>query len=260
MDRKKEELISIKYQIEKTDVNQQRLEDRFVSITNDLKKSKNIRNVYFVFIIILISILTIGGIYVMNNTHRKIPENIITENQSMVKKLMITNDSLKQELNKIKSNITTVDAVKEDYQLKDTNIGLSVIKDKSNLKFEKQYCYINKVHKRNGVVFIEADFIEFFKGKKAVQKAKEYGDAEFDINKSGDTLYFLYNNYYIKNKNPKLRILELDDRARVKANKINQISKDFSIKALNQIILDRPIFILKMNNSIVYEIIEQKLP
>ncbi len=256
MNKKEEEILSMHYQIEKTDIKQQRLEDRLVSISKDLKKSKNRRDFYFTFIIILILIMTFGSFYLIQNNMIFSEEDNSLENSNEIKKLLVVNDSLQQELTRLKNDIS-------QYGMNKSNVGDSVTTDSINiegkLKFERVHCYITKIFESNDAVFIEADFIEYYEGKKAVKKAKEYGEAEYDIDKNGDTLYFLYNNYYIHNQNSTSRILELDDKARLRIENINQISNGFPLKAVQRIIKDKPIMILETNNGVVYRITQQKL-
>ncbi|WP_109300729.1 hypothetical protein [Aquimarina sp. AU474] len=263
MDKKEEELLSMHYQMEKTDIKQQQMEDRLVSISEDLKKSKVVRNLYFIFIVILLALMGIAGFYLSKNNMLFSSEDASFENSNEVKNLLVTNDSLKEELNKLKVDISEYKNAQSDINDSIAEEGreiLDSVNGKPKLNFERNYCYITKAFKSNDVVFIEADFIEFYEGKKAVKKAKEFGEAEYDIDKNGDTLYFLYNNYYIHNQNSKPRILELDDRARVRINNINQISNGFPLKAFQKIIKEKPVLILETNNGVVYRITQQKLP
>ncbi len=272
MDKKEEELLSMHYQMEKTDIKQQGLEDRLISISEDLKKSKNIRNFYFGFIIVLIVLIAVGGVYwTQDNTKN------LSEDSNKMQQLQLLNDSLQKEVVKLKTNMYTndngaytnadstkvyaegslgryADAFRNNSEFSNDTLN------SSKLKFERQYCYVNKAYESNDVLFIEVDFIEYYYGKKAVKKAKEYGEAEYDIDKKGDTLYYLYKNYYINNQNPDTRVLEIDDRARVRIDNLNQISKGFPLKAFQKIIASKPILILETNNGIVYKITQQKLP
>ncbi|MCK8520372.1 hypothetical protein M0D21_02270 [Aquimarina sp. D1M17] len=260
MDKKEEELLSMHYQIEKTDIKQQQLEDRLVTISDDLRKSKVVRNLYFAFIVVLLSLLVVGGVYLQKNTaFFSFESETAIENSDEIKKLLVTNDSLMDELNKLKVDISEY----KKQELDSAGIGGITgdsLNGKPKLKFERNYCYVNRAYESNGTLFIEADFIEFYKGKRAVKKAKEFGEAEYDIDKNGDTLFYLYNNYYIHNQNSSPRILELDDKARVKIDNINQISNGFPLKAFQRIIKDKPVLILETSNGIVYRIIQQKLP
>ncbi|WP_106793933.1 hypothetical protein [Aquimarina sp. Aq78] len=268
MDKKEEELISMHYQMEKTDIKQQRLEDRLISISEDLKRSKRRRNFYFIFILILMLLLTAGSLYVILGEKENITKTESLEGDVDVQRLIFENDSLQKEVDKLKTDISKYQ--NEELSNKaDTITSLSgntgsgkeeEADGKSKLKFERKYCYINRVYKSNDVVFIEADIIEYYQGRKAVKKAKELGEAEYDLDKNGDTLYFLYNNYYIHNQSSRSKILELDDKARVKIENINQISSGFPLKAFQKVITDKPVLILEINNGIVYKITEQKLP
>ncbi|WP_103068431.1 hypothetical protein [Aquimarina sediminis] len=279
MNKKEEELLSMHYQMEKTDIKQQRLEDRLMFISEDLKRSKNIRNFYFIFIIVLMLLLAVGSFYIVMDKDNE--GAAATEKKTdQIDRLLVANDSLQQEIIKLKTNILeyqnqkfskTLDSIdgtthgvigddKKDGGIGNMNIPKRANEDKKDLKFERQYCYINKVYQSNDVVFIEADYIQYYQGKKAVRKAKEYGNAEYDIDKKGDTLYFLYNNYYIHNQSSRLRVLELDDKAKVRIGNINQISYGFPLKAFQKVISDKPVLVLEINNGIVYKITEQKLP
>ncbi|WP_271767667.1 hypothetical protein [Aquimarina algiphila] len=278
MDKKEEELLSMHYQMEKTDIKQQRLEDRLMSISEDLKKSKKRRNFYFIFILFLMLLLTAGSIYVIN-TNTAYTNNGSSATPEDIEQLLFVNDSLQREVSRLKTDISkyqnkdlsdindtisdlsrvTVDGVQEGVAA-DIEVATDTIGDNSKLKFERKYCYINKVYKSNDVVFIEADIIEYYQGRKAVKKAKEYGEAEYDLDKNGDTLYFLYNNYYIHNQSSKSIILELDDKARVKIESVNRISNGFPLKAFQKIIKDKPVLILEINNGIVYKITQKRLP
>ncbi len=260
MDKKEEELLSMHYQMEKTDVKQQKLEDRIVSISEDLKKSKNIRNFYFGFIVILIVLIAVGGFYWTQDNVDSLSDEY-PDQQNTLEQLRLINDSLQKEVMKLKSNVYSNEIV--DSTKTEGGIGLTgkdTIQGKSKLKFDKRYCYVNRAYKSNDVIFVEVDFIEYYYGKRAVMKAKEFGEAEYDIDKNGDTLYFLYKNYYINNQNPSTRVLEVDDRAQVRIDNINQISKGFPLKAFQKIITDKPILILETNNGVVYKVTQQKLP
>ncbi|GAA4271765.1 hypothetical protein U6A24_14345 [Aquimarina gracilis] len=252
MDKKEEEILSMHYQIEKTDIKQQKMEDRLMSISKELKRSKKVSNIYFSFIIGLIVLMIAGSFYLMKN------ETFFSSNESdEIKKLQVINDSLLTEMAKLKAGVLEH---KENIVLLADSLdaGKDSVTSQS-IKYDRQYCYVTRAFKSNDAIFVEVDFIEYYEGRKAVRKAKEYGDAEYDLDKNGDTLYFLYNNYYIHNQNSTSRILELDDKARVRIENINQISNGFPLKAFQKIIKEKAIFILEMNDGIVYRITEQKL-
>ncbi|MBQ0733187.1 hypothetical protein [Aquimarina celericrescens] len=257
MDKKEEEILSMHYQIEKTDIKQQKMEDRLMSISKELKKSKKISNLYFFLIVGLIVLMATGSFYLIEND-----ASFSSENANEIEKLQVINDSLQKELTRLRVDISEQregSAILQDSLEMAKELATDTLDGKAKLKFERQYCYVKKAFKSNDAIFVEADFIEYYEGRKAVKKAKEYGEAEYDIDKNGDTLYFLYNNYYIHNQNSSSRILELDDKARVRIESINQISSGFPLKAFQRIIKDNPILILEINNGIVYRITQQKL-
>lgn len=251
-----DELLRVKYRIEKSGMRQQRMEDHLLSLSKELRQSK--RNSLFYMLFFLIAFLGLGiTAYFINNKsnihlntkhHGGVPEDLKLINDSLQKELT----RLKSDMEKYKSDITeTKDSLSQE---NDSIRG----KKNDELKFERVYAYVESVYRKDGVVFIEADYIEYFEGKKAVEKARENGEAEYDVDKEGDTLYFLYDNYYIRNVRSKIKILELDDKVSI-AN-LNQISKGFPIKAFKKIIKDHPVMILEVNNGIVYKVTKQLLP
>ncbi|WP_298540481.1 hypothetical protein [uncultured Aquimarina sp.] len=266
---KEDELLSVQYRIEKSGMKQQKLENRLVSISEELKKSKRNSLVFMIFFLTVIAVMA-GGIYYLSEKDALFSADQNEDTQVEIDQIQKTNDSLQEELMKLKSDIADYKrglAYKTDsLSAEPTEIDSTDIEGNNRtatdtikkLKFERNHCYVKKVFRNNGVIFIEADFIEYFKGRKAVEKAKENNEAEYDIDKNGDTLYFLYDNYYVSNTSNKLRRLELNDKVRIQD--INQISRGFPLKAFQKIIADKPIMILEMNDGIVYKIKKQKLP
>ncbi|KAA1245358.1 hypothetical protein [Aquimarina sp. RZ0] len=253
MEDKKDELLSVQYRIEKSGVKQQKLENQLISLSEELKKSKRNSLLFMIVFFLVITVLG-GGVYFLNKK-----KDFLSKNEQVdeinIKQIQKINDSLREELTKLKSDIS-------DYRkelVSDENvITAEDSTDTKKLKFEKKHAFVKRAFGQDDVIFIEADYIEYFEGKEAVKRAKEDGNAEYEINKDGDTLYYLYNNYYLNNNNTKLRILELDNR--VKIQNVNQISDGFPLKAFQKIISDDPIFVLEINNGIVYKITKQKLP
>ena len=80
---------------------------------------------------------------------------------------------------------------------------------------DSSYCYIRNVINQNNRTYLKVDFIQFFTFDKAIEEAKKRGDAEYNIEVNGDTTYFVYNDYYIANDNPKLRIFKLTDSTKI---------------------------------------------
>ncbi|MHA7059136.1 hypothetical protein ACWGOQ_0018055 [Aquimarina sp. M1] len=267
MKSKEDELLSVQYRIEKSGMKQQKLENRLVSISEELKRSKRNSLIFIIFFLTVVIVMG-GGMYYLSRDNTTISEDPAENVRVDLYQIKKDNDSLQSELVKLKSDIA-------DYKrglttVGDIDIGTTKLigtkgisneatKDSLNkIKFERKHCYVKNVFRNNGVIFIEVDFIEYYKGKKAVEKAKENNEAEYDIDKNGDTLYFLYNNYYVSNENSKLRRLELNDKARIQD--INQISKGFPLKAFQKIIAENPIMVLDLDDGIVYKITKQELP
>ena len=262
------------YQIEKTDIKQQQFEDQLKSISSDLKGSKKIRNYYFGFIIFLILFIAGGSFVLMRSENGLSIDNNSPKKDDEIKQLLIENDSLQRALDSLKRIVNNQERVLEQDSLDMAYIDNDTIlksatkfsedslgnKKTEKKKLERRYCYIHKAYRSNDAIFLEVDVIEYYEGKKAVKKAREYGKAEYDIDNNGDTLYFLYNNYYIHNQSSKSIILELDEAAKVKIENIHQISNGFSLKALQKVILDKPILILEIDDGVVRRIVQQKLP
>jgi len=267
MKNKEEELLSVQYRIEKSGVKQQKLENQLVSISKELKKSKRNSLIFMIFFLAVIAGMAGAMYYLRQNDSTTAADQDVENNQLKIGEVQKINDSLRRELTKLKADISkyknewTVAEDTTNHQvvniIEDTT-QVEVDTTQNKLKFEKKHGYVKKVFRNNGVIFIEVDFIEYFQGKKAVKKAKENNEAEYDIDKNGDTLYFLYNNYYVTNTNERVRRLELNDRAHIQD--LNQISRGFPLKAFQKIIADNPIMVLEIRDGIVYKIRKQKFP
>ncbi len=127
-----------------------------------------------------------------------------------------------------------------------------------------KYCYINKIKRLNNKTYIIVDYIRFLWNDEAIEAAKIDGYAEMEVN-NGDTTYFVYNDYYIVNNNPKLRtflvsdsvIIDLvyyDPNAELKSGfKLKDIiNKEFGYS-------DTP-FVIDVKDGLVYRISEQYVP
>lgn len=145
-----------------------------------------------------------------------------------------------------------------------TEIKESKVEQKTENKIiETKYCFIKNLTEKNGKNYIVVDFVDFLTDEKAIEKAKQNGDADFDVNKKGDTIYFVYNDYYVSNINPKLRTLELIPDIRIELwnyPKNNGIFNTVNINELKDHLSSEPIMILKIKNGIVIEMREQYVP
>lgn len=267
MDNKEEELLQAQYKIEKTGIKQQKMEAQLSSLSKELKRSKR-NNILFLLLFFAIFSM-VGGVayYFYQKETTKVVEVKAAEEKVSddVKKM---NDSLQGELTKLKTEITTfksqldstidsVDVVTKSIE----KVAVAISEEETEevpRGFEKRHCYVKRVFRQDDAVFIEADYVNYFEGKNAVEEAKLDGKAEIDITENGDSLYFLFKKYYVQNKKSKIRILELDESLRIQD--VNQISNGFPLKAFQQIIKENPILVLEVKNGIVYKIKKQKLP
>ena len=80
---------------------------------------------------------------------------------------------------------------------------------------DSSYCFIKDVIVKKNKTYIKVDFIQFYRDERAVAEAKKRGAAEYDIDEKGDTTYFVYNDYFIVNNNPKLRTFILTDDSKI---------------------------------------------
>ncbi len=65
---------------------------------------------------------------------------------------------------------------------------------------------INTIEKE---IIIDADFVQMLTGKAAIKAAKKTGEAEYDINKKKDTIWYVPNDYFVLNSNNTIRQLKL---------------------------------------------------
>ena len=79
----------------------------------------------------------------------------------------------------------------------------------------KQIALINAVRIAGKSVTIDADLVQMLTGKAAVKAAKKIGEAEYDLNKKGDTTWYVPNDYFVLNENIKVRRLILTSTAQI---------------------------------------------
>ena len=76
----------------------------------------------------------------------------------------------------------------------------------------RNHGYIRRFYQKNGQQYVDVDYIQFLSGEAAVAAARRKGDAQAEVVK-GDTVYSVFNDYYIVNDDPKVRTLRLDAEA-----------------------------------------------
>ena len=265
MEKKEEELLGINYRLEKATVKLQNFEREFSSIAKNLKKARRHRFFLTVFFILLL-LSAVTYLFVSETL------SLESDKSDDLQVLQWQNDSLKEVVEKLKAKVskkeqnTSIPNTNEyntTYSSDDsilTEEGNVAIPDslEEDIRYDRKYAYVKNVRQRNNVNFIEVDFIDYYEGKKAVLKATEMEEAEYEIDKNNDTLFFLFKNYYIHNPELNTVILELAENVRV--NMINQSKNGFSIRAFQEIIKDNPVMILTVSNGIVYAIKKQDMP
>ncbi len=70
---------------------------------------------------------------------------------------------------------------------------------------DKQTASITAVSIKGSSLTIDADFVQMLTGKAAIKAAKKTGEAEYDLNKKGDTTWYVPNDYFVLNENTKVR-------------------------------------------------------
>jgi hypothetical protein len=74
----------------------------------------------------------------------------------------------------------------------------------------KQEIVLITAIKTSGKEFIiDADFVQMLTGKAAIKAAKKAGEAEYDVNKKKDTVWYVPNDYFIANESTKTRKLTI---------------------------------------------------
>lgn len=94
---------------------------------------------------------------------------------------------------------------------------------------EKQMGYITKAYTSGTKQYITIDYIEFYMGKEAIEKA--LADKAGVLEKDEDTgQYYIPNDYYIRNNNSKLRTFELASGCTIKLVNYDNISEPIDTK------------------------------
>jgi hypothetical protein len=76
----------------------------------------------------------------------------------------------------------------------------------------RSHGYIRRFYQQGGQYYVDVDYVQFLSGEAAVVAARRKGDAAVDV-VNGDTVYSVFNDYYIVNDSPSLRTLRLAPQA-----------------------------------------------
>ena len=82
-------------------------------------------------------------------------------------------------------------------------------------KAKQEIALITAVTAQGKNVIIAADFVQMLTGKAAVEAAKKAGEAEYDINKKKDTVWYVPNDFFVLNSNPAIRQLQISSAAQI---------------------------------------------
>jgi len=79
---------------------------------------------------------------------------------------------------------------------------------------------------------IDADFVQMLTGKAAIKAAKKAGEAEYDVNKKKDTVWYVPNDYFIANESTKTRKLTITPATQISVVKegTSKISKATAVQ------------------------------
>ncbi len=136
-------------------------------------------------------------------------------------------------------------------------ISIGCSQKEENVQVEKHYTLVNNIYSENNKDYIDADYVQYFIGDKAVAEAKKRKEADsFIVN--GQTVYSVPSDFYIVNENNKIRKLEVandvkldlvssyDSKNDAHSITINHLRKDYKYK----------LFLLTIQNGKVIEIKE----
>ncbi|WP_303311840.1 hypothetical protein [Hymenobacter sp. BT730] len=76
----------------------------------------------------------------------------------------------------------------------------------------RNHAYIKRFYQDKGRYYVTADYIQFLNGEAAIAAAKRKGDAELTV-QNGDSVYSVFNDYYIVNDDPRQRTFPLSEQA-----------------------------------------------
>ncbi len=73
----------------------------------------------------------------------------------------------------------------------------------------EQYAIIINLFQKSDTTFLEADYIQFLTGDKAIEAARKANEVDTFINKDGKIDFAVPNDYFIVNESKKIRLLPL---------------------------------------------------
>lgn len=76
----------------------------------------------------------------------------------------------------------------------------------------RSHGYIRRFYQEKDRYYVTVDYIQFLSGEAALAAARRKGDAQVEV-VNGDTVYSVFNDYYIVNYNSRVRTFRLDEEA-----------------------------------------------
>lgn len=125
--------------------------------------------------------------------------------------------------------------------------------------------YIRRFYQQNERYYVDVDYVQFLSGEAAVAAARRKGDAAVDVMK-GDTVYSVFNDYYIVNDNSQVRTLPLAPQAtftfwRTGENGLERFpATPAKVAATIPKILTLSPFIIETRQGLVTSLAEQYVP
>jgi lysine/ornithine N-monooxygenase len=129
----------------------------------------------------------------------------------------------------------------------------------------RSHGYIRRFYQQNGQYYVDVDYVQFLSGEAAVAAARRKGDAAVDV-VNGDTVYSVFNDYYVLNDNPQVRTLRLAPTAtftlwRTGENGLERVpATPAKLQADVPKVLTLSPFIIETENGMVVKADEQYVP
>ncbi|WP_045688266.1 hypothetical protein [Hymenobacter sp. AT01-02] len=155
-------------------------------------------------------------------------------------------------------------AVAEARDTVPSNLNREVSKTEKVGKTARSHAYIKRFYQEQGDYFVTVDYIQYLTGNAAIATARRRGDAAADV-QNGDTVYSVFNDYYIINDDTKQRILQLSPEAAFmlwdkSAALRRYTATPAEVMALDTALLRYAPFIVETKRGIVTNLTEQFIP
>ncbi|MDD5448502.1 MAG: hypothetical protein PHO53_04985 [Actinomycetota bacterium] len=150
------------------------------------------RNFLLILLIILLTALVAGGgVYLWQRSYSK---GLRAQNQQAQKE----NKKLQEKIRKLQNQIAQLQAQQE------APAGGEEPINKPG-EIEKAVGYIKAVYEKDGKRYLDIDYVQLFFGDEAIKAMIEDGKCPPDA----DPSYYVPNDWYVRNQNPKIRTFEI---------------------------------------------------